>query len=144
MRLALVFAAALLLPALTACDSAAPPAKAPVSTPAVKAPAVKTPTATTPATTPAKFPAAARPLLGTWAADLANCGTDSVTTVTATAYETGGKSCKLALTDNRDGSFAASCGNQQMTMIPVFAPSGEGINIKAGSAKQTTVLRCSR
>ncbi len=144
MRLVLLLATALILPVLAACDSPTPPAKAPVATPAIKAPAVNPPAAATPTAAPASFPATAAPMLGTWAADLGTCGTTAVTTVTRTSYTAAGQTCNLSLTANRDGSFAATCGNQAMTMIPVFAPTGEGITIRTGSGKGVTVLRCSR
>lgn len=84
-------------------------------------------------------------MLGTWASDLANCGdVAALTTVSATSYAVGTKSCELALKDNGDGTFAATCGKQAMTMTPIFGPTGEGIRIKVGDAKPTNVFRCGR
>ena len=76
---------------------------------------------------------------------MASCGDAAkVTTISATSYLVGGKSCDLTLKDNKDGSFTATCGKQAMTMTPIFGPTGEGIRIKAGDAKPTNVFRCRR
>jgi hypothetical protein len=135
------FSLLLVLPFLAACDSNTP--KAPTGS-ASAAPGK--PAATKPATTvPASFPIGARPMLGTWTADLANCGDAAkVLTVSATSYAVGEKSCNLALADNKDGSFAATCGQQKMTLTPIFGPSGEGIRIAQRDAKPTNVFRCGR
>jgi hypothetical protein len=132
----------LVLPFLAACDSNTP--KAPGGDSATAAPSK--PAATKPAATvPANFPIGARPMLGTWAADLGNCGdTARILTVSATTYAVGTKSCDLTLADNKDGSFAATCGSQKMTLTPIFGPTGEGIRIAQGDAKPTNVFRCSR
>jgi len=132
----------LVLPFLVACDSNTP--KAPSGSNATAAPTK--PVATKPAVTvPASFPIGARPMLGTWAADLGNCGdTAKLLTVSASTYAVGAKSCDLALADNKDGSFAATSGKQQMTLTPIFGPSGEGIRIAQGDAKPTNVFRCSK
>ena len=50
----------------------------------------------------------------------------------------------VALTAKGDGSFTLACGGETIAMTPVFAPSGEGINIVWGDGKKQTVLRCSR
>ena len=132
----------LVLPFLAACDSSTP--KAPAGGTATTAPAK--PAATKPAATvPASFPIGARPMLGTWAADLANCGDAAkLLTVSATTYAVAGKSCDLAVTDSKDGSFAATCGKQKMTLTPIFGPSGEGIRIVQGDAKPVNVFRCGK
>jgi len=31
-----------------------------------------------------------------------------------------------------------------MTLTPVFAPSGEGVNVVVGEGKRQTILRCTR
>ena len=131
----------LALPLLAACDSntpKAPTADAPAAATPAKAPATgKTPAAT------AKLPPGARPLIGSWAA--ADCSdTKGLTVVSATSYAVGGKSCDIALTDNKDGTFSATCGKQDLKMTPIFGPSGEGIRIAAGDAKSSTVFRCSK
>lgn len=64
--------------------------------------------------------------------------------MTASSYDVGGKTCELALKDNKDGTFAATCGKQNMTLTPIFGPSGEGIRIAVGDAKPTNVFRCGR
>ena len=134
----------LILPLLAACDSntpKAPGADAPAAVTPAKTPAAgKTPAA--PAAT-AKLPPGARPLIGSWAA--ADCSdTKGLTVVSATSYAVGGKSCDIALTDNKDGTFSATCGKQDLKMTPIFGPSGEGIRIAAGDAKSSTVFRCSK
>lgn len=140
MRLA---AAALLLvlPLLAACDSSKPPApaaQAPAAAPAKPAPAASAPMR-------AAVPVGAQPLLGSFAADLADCGTASaLTQVAAGSFKAPGLSCDMALTGNRDGSFTTACGSGTLTLIPVFAPSGEGINLVLPDGKKQTVLRCSR
>jgi len=133
----------LVLPLLAACDSGntpkAPTASTPAATAPAKAPATKAPTAAVPAT----FPISARPLLGSWAA--ADCSdSNTLTVVSATTYSGGGKSCDIALTDNKDGTYAATCEGQKLSLTPIFGPTGEGIRIAAGDAKSTAVFRCSK
>ncbi|WP_417308921.1 hypothetical protein [Devosia sp.] len=142
-------AALITLPVLAACSNDTPPAQAPVEAPAVEAPAdpapaTPAPAAEAPAATPATLPAGAKPLIGTWAVDLANCGsTDAVVTVTASRIESANRSCDIALSDAGNGTFTTSCGDESLTLIPVFAPSGEGINIDTANGRET-VLRCTR
>lgn len=134
----------LVLPLLAACDSNTPQAP---SGDAAKAIPAKAAVATTSAAAavPGDFPIGARPLLGTWAADPGSCGDpNSVQKFSPTSYEVGDRSCDLALADNGDGSFAASCGSRKLTLTPIFGPSGEGIRIAEGDAKPTNVFRCSR
>ncbi len=140
MRL-LPFSLLLVLPLLAACDSntpKAPAANAPAAVTPAKAPATgKTPAAT------AKLPPGARPLIGSWAAS--DCSdTKGLTVVSATSYTVGGKSCDIALADNKDGTFSATCGKQELKLTPIFGPTGEGIRIAAGDAKPGTVFRCSK
>ncbi len=138
MRLGIV-ATIIALPLLAACsnEQAPPPA---AETPAVTAPAVKAPAV--PAA--ASLPAGAQPLIGKWAASLGSCGdAAAVTTITATSYASPAGKCDMNLTASGDG-FAISCGNTQLTLVPVFAPSGEGINVIAADGKRQTILRCTR
>ncbi len=141
MRLTLLSALAI-VPLLAACgDAGTPPAPTsttPATTPAATAPAASRPVA------PASFPISARPLLGTWGADAAQCSGSAATVITATSYSAGGTSCELTLTDNGDGSFATACNGQTIVLTPIFGPPGEGIRIAAGSAQSTNVFRCSR
>lgn len=89
------------------------------------------------------LPATARPLLGTWAPSLDQCGDTSVqTVVTAARFESPERSCPLALTDNGDGTFTLACGKEKVKMTPIFAPTGEGINLVGGDGSKQTVLRC--
>lgn len=131
----------LILPLLAACDGGntpkAPDANAPAAVTPAKAPAAgKTPAAT------AKLPPGARPLIGSWAA--ADCtDTKGLTVVSATSYAVGGKSCDIALADNKDGTFSATCNKQDLKLTPIFGPTGEGIRVAAGD-KSSTVFRCSK
>ncbi len=125
------------LPLLSACSNEQAPAK-----PAAETPAVTTPAAPAPAS--AKFPAGAAPLIGTWAATPGSCDDASaVTTITATSYASPAGKCDIALKASGDG-FAITCGNAQLTLVPVFAPSGEGINVITADGKRETILRCTR
>lgn len=150
MRLGFAAAFAIALPLLAACSNDQPPAKPAAETPAVTTPAK--PAATTPAaTTPAKpvavsVPQGAAPLIGTWAAAPADCGDKAaVTVITATSYASAARSCDISLKPTKDGSgFATACGGDQMVLTPVFAPTGEGVNVVIGSGKRQTVLRCTR
>lgn len=131
----------LVLPLLAACDSNTPKAPA-ADAPAAVTPAKTPATGNTPAAT-AKLPPGARPLIGSWAA--ADCSdTKGLTVVSATSYAVGDKSCDIALTDNKDGTFSATCNKQDLKMTPIFGPAGEGIRIAAGDAKSSTVFRCSK
>lgn len=135
----------LVLPLLAACDSGntpkAPATEAPAATTPAKAPATgKTPA--TPAAT-AKLPPGARPLIGSWAA-LDCTDKTGLTVVSATSYSAGGKSCDIALSDNKDGTFSATCNKQDLKLTPIFGPAGEGIRIAVDDAKSSTVFRCSK
>ena len=141
MRLALAAAFVIALPLLAACSNDQAPATPAAETPA----AVPKPAVTAPATPAAvKVPAGAAPLIGTWAASLSSCGDAAqVTTITATIYTSPAGRCDISLTASGDG-FSTACGNAQMTLTPVFAPSGEGINVVVGDGKRETILRCTR
>lgn len=136
MRLGIV-ATIIALPLLAACSNEQAPAKPATETPAVTAPAAPAPAAV-------KVPAGAAPLIGTWAASLSSCGdAAAVTTVTATSYASPAGKCDMNLKASGDG-FAITCGNTELTLVPVFAPSGEGINVIAADGKRQTLLRCTR
>jgi hypothetical protein len=144
MRFAIAAAVAIALPLLAACSNDQPPAK-----PAAEAPAVTKPAVTTPATpaTPAtvKVPQGAAPLIGTWAASLDSCADkQAVTVISATNYAAAGRSCDISLKPTKDGGFSTACGGDQMVLTPVFAPSGEGVNVVVGQGKRQTILRCTR
>lgn len=132
---------AIALPLLAACSNDQPPAK-----PAAETPAVTTPAAVTPAQPAAvKVPAGAAPLIGTWAPTLDGCGDQkAVTVITATNYASPADSCEISLQPNEDGSFSTTCGKNRMTLTPVFAPTGEGVNVVVGEGKRQTILRCKR
>ena len=144
MRLGIVAVFAIALPLLAACSNDQAPKPA-AETPAAK-PAATTPAATTPAKPAAnvKLPAGAQPLIGTWAASLSSCGdAKAVTTITASTYTSPAGKCDISLTATKDG-FSTACGGAQMTLTPVFAPSGEGVNVVVGDGKRQTVLRCTK
>jgi hypothetical protein len=144
MRTPLVYLALVPMLALAACDSSPPPAQ--TSKPAVTAPATP---AAKPAATPtakpaaASLPAAARPMLGTWSEALENCGDAATVSITATTYTSPARTCPMTLKADGDG-FALDCGGTALTLVPVFAPSGEGIRQSVAGGKATTLLRCSR
>lgn len=93
----------------------------------------------------ADLPTTARPLLGTWSPDLSQCANgQSQTVITPTRFEGPGRSCSLSLTDNGDGTFTLACSGETVKMTPVFAPTGEGINLVFGDGSKQTVLRCSQ
>jgi len=140
MRFGIVVAFAIALPLLAACSNDQAPPK-----PAAEAPAKATSAVTTPAKPAAvKVPAGAAPLIGTWAASLESC-TDkaAVTTITAATYTSPAGKCDIALKADKDG-FSTACGSAQMTLTPVFAPSGEGVNVVIGDGKRQTILRCTK
>jgi hypothetical protein len=141
MRLGIAAAFVIALPLLAACSNDQAPATPAAETPA----AVPKPAVTAPATPAAvKVPAGAALLIGTWAASLSSCGdAAAVTTITATTYTSPTGQCDISLTANGDG-FSTACGNAQMTLTPVFAPSGEGVNVVVGDGPRETVLRCTR
>ena len=135
----------LVLPLLAACDSGntpkAPSAEAPAAVTPAKTPATGQ-APTTPAAT-AKLPPGARPLIGSWAA-LDCTDKTALIVVSASKFSAAGKSCDIALSDNKDGTFSATCNKQDLKLTPIFGPSGEGIRIAMGDAKSSNVFRCSK
>lgn len=139
----------LLLPALAACDSgpkapAAPTPAAPVTT-TTTAPAAETPAKPAAVSQPAGFDSS--PLVGRWAADLGQCASAAVV-IAANKYEADGTACDMSLAPGTGGAATATltCGGktERVSMTPVFAPTGEGINLvylDRNNAK-ATVLRC--
>lgn len=140
MRTPLVLISLVPMLALAACDSSPPPAQ--TSKPAVTAPAAP---ASKPAATAAttSLPAAARPLLGTWSEALENCGDAATVSITASTYKSSARSCEMKVKADGDG-FALDCGGTALTLVPVFAPSGEGIRVSVGGGKPVTLLRCTK
>ena len=143
MRLGIAAAFVIALPLLAACSNDQPPPKPAAETPAPATPAATTPTEAKPAAT-VRVPAGAAPLIGTWAASLSDCGNaKAVTTITATTYVSPAGKCDINLAASKDG-FSTACGSAQMTLTPVFAPSGEGVNVVVGEGKRQTILRCTK
>jgi hypothetical protein len=138
----LVFLPVMILPALlAACSSEQPPA-APASSSAAAAATTAAPAATE----------ALAPLFGTWALDPAHCD-GPVLKISQARFEGAENGCDItSFTDNGDGAFTAtlSCTGEGQTvaeaivMRPVFAPTGEGIELTYVNRDnlQTTVLRC--
>jgi hypothetical protein len=146
-RLAAIAMSALLL---AACNGGDKPA---AETPVAETSAAVTPVAAAPAAvaTPASS-RALKSLFGTWAPDLANCG-DQAIKISATAFEGAGNTCSVSgYTDNGDGTFTAamSCSSsgksadEKVQMRPIFAPSGEGIDLVylSRNNQKAEVLRC--
>lgn len=144
----------LALPLLAACDSEQQPPEA-AATPASTAPAAEAQPAPEPVAV-AAAEADTAPLFGTFAKELSWCdgeGEGFPVTISAASFQGYENSCDITeLTDNGDGSFGAelSCTGEGQTveeslvLVPVFAPSGEGINITYVDRgnDRTTLLRC--
>ena len=92
------------------------------------------------------------PLFGTWALNAAQCEVQ-VLKITKTRFEGAENGCDISgYTDNGDGTYTAamSCmsqgetANESIQMRPVFAPTGEGIELTYLNRDnlETTVLRC--
>lgn len=141
--IAIAIPAALLL---AACGSGTPPPPQTASTSS---------SAAAPTTTQVATPAsddALKPLIGNWGLDPANCG-DQVLKISAKRFEGPGSGCDISgFTDNGDGTFTAamSCtangqtSNERIQMRPIFAPTGEGIDLVYLDRKNlaSEVLRC--
>jgi len=139
--LAVAIPAALLL---AACGGTPPP-------PQTASTASSAQPATTQVSTPAKADTI-KPLIGNWGLDPANCG-DQVLKISAKRFEGPGSGCDISgFTDNGDGTYTAamSCkadgqtSNERIQMRPIFAPTGEGIDLVYLDRKNLTteVLRC--
>lgn len=139
MRLVLVPLVVLSGLVLTACSNEQQPA-APASSQAPAASSV------------AVADAALAPLFGTWALDPAQCG-GQVLKISQTRFEGAENGCDITgFTDTGNGAFTAALAcagegqtvNEQIVMRPVFAPTGEGVELTYVNRDnlQTTVLRC--
>lgn len=151
------FLAALAMSALAACGGNTPaaPSEQNAEAPAAEAPAAPQPAAPRPAPAPegtAASEQAVAPMIGTWAADLANCQNGAIT-ITETRFEGAENGCDItSIVDNGDGSFTASLActgegataGERISMVPLFAPTGEGIGLTYldRGNEQVTVLRC--
>jgi hypothetical protein len=135
---------AIVLPALllASCGNTAPPAAPSSETSAPQQVAEAAPAADD----------SLAPLFGTWALDPAQCG-GQVLKISKVRFEGAENGCDVSgYTDNGDGTFTAamSCTSQGTTadesikMRPVFAPSGEGIELTYLNRDNlaSTVLRC--
>jgi hypothetical protein len=91
------------------------------------------------------------PLFGSWALDPASCG--EVLRISKTRFEGAENGCDISgYTDNGDGSFTAAMActsagqtaNELIRMRPIFAPTGEGIDLTYidRDGLEVTVLRC--
>lgn len=139
--------AALALPVLVlaACSNTETPAPAPSSAPPPAPSAEAQPVA-------AAGEADLAPLFGTWALDPARCE-GPVLKISQTRFEGAENGCDIAgFTDNGNGSYTAHLrcsaeGNtveEAISMRPIFAPTGEGIDLTYLNRENltTTVLRC--
>ncbi len=137
-----------LLPAIaltllvSACGGPAPAPEQPAQ-PSSAAPAPQQPAAVD--------DAMLEPVVGTWGLDPAVC--DQVIRISKTRFEGAENGCDISgFTDNGDGTLTAamSCTSQgqtadeQIKMRPVFAPTGEGLELTYLNRDnlQTLLLRC--
>jgi hypothetical protein len=116
---------------LAACSGGTPPppASGTSSVPQEAAPATAAPASKD----------ALAPVIGTWAADLSQCGnTAGPISISDTRFEGAENGCDIgSFTDNDDGTVTAalSCNSQGQTakesikLRPIFGPSGEGIEM---------------
>ena len=92
------------------------------------------------------------PLFGTWATDLRNCESGAIR-ISRTRFEGAESGCDIAsIIDTGGWNFVATlvCTSQgqsvreRIGMVPLFAPSGEGIGLTYldRDNQQVTVLRC--
>ena len=124
---------------LAACTGGgSPPPAAPSSAPAAAAPAAQP---------VAAGDEALAPLFGSWGLDPAAC--TQTLKISKTRFEGAENGCDITgYTDNGDGSYTAalSCGStqEQIKMRPVFAPTGEGVELTYLNRDnaETLVLRC--
>lgn len=93
-----------------------------------------------------------QPLFGTWALDPSQCG-GQVLKISKTRFEGPGSACDVAgYADNGNGTYTAtmSCtangqtSTERISMRPIFAPSGEGIDLVYLDRQNlaSEVLRC--
>jgi hypothetical protein len=151
MRITGLTAAAGLAVLLSACGNNQPPAPQASSSAAPSSVAQVSSQQPAPNPTPADNKAL-KPLLGSWGLDPANCG-DQVLKVSQAKFEGPGSGCDISgWTDNGDGTYTAAMtctasgqtSTERIQMRPIFAPSGEGIELIYLDRKNlsSTVLRC--
>ena len=91
------------------------------------------------------------PLFGTWGLDPAMC--DQTLKISRTRFEGAENGCDISsFTDNGDGTYTAAMtclsegqtAEEQIKMRPVFAPSGEGVELTYLNRDnlETLLLRC--
>ena len=140
MRRPLIALSLVPLLALAACTGNAPPPAEPSSAP--PAPSQEAEPATD---------EALAPLFGTWALDPNQC--EQNIKISKTRFEGAENGCDItSFGDNGDGSFTAamSClsqgqtADEQIRMRPVFAPTGEGVELTYLNRDnlETLLLRC--
>ena len=124
---------------LTACGGDNPPASSSAATSSTVAAADAKPAA--PAATPVLGPAPAdsvlKPLFGTWALDPTQCDSQTLK-ISKTRFDGPGSGCDISgFVDNGNGSYTATMActangttsNERVSMRPIFAPTGEGIDL---------------
>jgi hypothetical protein len=90
-----------------------------------------------PAPGPVPADAVLKPLFGTWALDPSQCDSQ-VLKISKTRFEGPGSGCDITgFTDDGKGSYTATMActangtttNERVSMRPIFAPTGEGIDL---------------
>jgi hypothetical protein len=143
----------LLVIPLASCGGGTPPAdSSSAAQPAAEAaPALTQGAAKAPSGKSAKD-ADLKPLFGTWALDPNQCG-GQVLKISKSRFEGPGSGCDISgFVDNGNGSYIASmtcnangqASTERISMRPIFAPSGEGIDLVYLDRKNlaSEVLRC--
>jgi len=145
----------LCLLALAACGGSQPAASSSETVAAAPAPAAtaKAPVlATTAPAGPAPADSVLKPLFGNWALDISQCNSQ-VLKISKTRFEGPGSGCDInGFSDNGNGSYTASMActangsttNERVSMRPIFAPTGEGIDLVYLDRNNlaSEVLRC--
>lgn len=143
----------LLVIPLASCGGGTPPADSSSAAANVAATAPSlAPAAAKPGTGKPAKDADLKPLFGTWALDPDQCG-GQVLKISKTRFEGPGSGCDISgFVDNGNGSYTASmscaangqASTERISMRPIFAPSGEGIDLVYLDRKNlaSEVLRC--
>lgn len=156
MRLPSLLAATALVAVLAGCGGSNPPAEpasssAPATSSEAAAPDASASAQTTEVAAQPAGDDKIAPMFGVWGLDPSQC--TQTLTITKTRFEGPDSGCDISgWSDNGDGTYTAkmSCSasgqssSEDVKMRPIFAPSGEGIDLTyvARNNLQSTVLRC--